>query len=196
MKNKKVLIVLAMLFLSVICIAAVKDFYKLATTQDVWVAVDATTSSGTEPTDLAVDERTYTTITAAIAAAASGDDEISIYQIPYKWNSGRFRCIGITDNQSVTHQIYLGTKGNNDNCELSKAGQLAWTVGTQVSETSTYEFADAVTVTSYGWTKSWSSSSPGSEMVAEAVIDFQGADILVVVTTTAGCDCKLLMKGY
>jgi len=191
---KKYLLILGIV--AVLCIAATKLGEALITNQFEWVVVESCTSSGTEPTDLAVGERTYKTVVAAIAAAASGDDEIEIFRIPQYYNGGIFECIGISDNNSVTHQIYLGTLGNNDDCEIVKAGQLAWTIGTQVSTTSTYELADAVTATAYCWTSSWSSSTPGSELVAQARIDFMGADILVVVTTTSACDSKLLLKGY
>lgn len=174
---------------------------QLHTAKNTWVVIDATTSSGDEPNDLAVDERTYATVS---AAAEGGDDEISIYGdsaaeriVMSSWNAVRFRCIGITDNGTATYQIYLGTLGiGGTDCELVKAGQLAFVVGTQVSTTSTYELADAVTVTAYCWSKSWGYSNPGSELVAEAKIDLMGADIIVAVPTTASADCKLIAKGY
>jgi hypothetical protein len=103
----------------------------LETTQAVWQIADSTTSAGTEPSALSVTERTKLLVDAAIAAGASGDDEISIVQIPPKWNALRFRNIGITDGGTVTHQIYLGTLSNGADCEVSHAGQLAWTLGTQ-----------------------------------------------------------------
>lgn len=103
----------------------------LETIQAVWQIADSTTSAGTEPTALSVTERTKLLVDAAITAAASGDDEISIFQIPPKWNAIRFRALGITDAGTVTHHIYFGTLGNGADCELSYAGQLAWTLGTQ-----------------------------------------------------------------
>ena len=169
----------------------------LHTVRNAWVVVDSTTSDGTEPTDPNVSERTYTAIAAAIAAAQNGDDEISIYSIPRGGNAGRFRCIGITDGANVVYEIYLGTLGQGGtDCELAKAGQLDFTIGTQASTTSGYEFADAVTVTAYCWPKSWTTKTPGNELVAETAIDFMGADCMVVVATTAACDCKLLLKVF
>jgi len=176
---------------------------QLHTAHDTWIVIDTTTSAGDEPTDLAVTERTLTTVAAAVAAAVGGDDEISIYgdtgdeqSAMLSVNIARFRCIGITDDASVTYQIYLGTSNAGSNCELSKAGQLAFTIGQQASTTSTYELADAITVTNGGWPKVFVSTNPGSNGVAEAAIDLMGADLIVAVPTTAECDCQLLMKGY
>ncbi len=191
MRNKIIAIV-AILVLVAICYAADQVRSESHTVQNRWVVVDTTTTAGDEPNDLAVDERTYLTV---LAATEGGDDEISTYPISTAMNAGRFRCIGYSE-QNVTHQIYLGTLGGGTNCELVKAGQLAWAVGTQVSTTTGYEMADAVTVTSYCWTKSWSSATPGSELVAEATIDLMGADILVVVPTVSDCNSRLLFKGF
>ncbi|MHA1840842.1 MAG: hypothetical protein ACTSYW_02580 [Candidatus Heimdallarchaeota archaeon] len=165
-----------------------------------WQVLDTTTSTGDEPTALAVGERTYSTVTAAIAAASSGDDEISIYRISRSSRSinnfVRMRCIGITDNQSVVYNVYGGTLSYGSDCALTFVGTLSFTIGTQVSDTSNYEFADTITVTEGDTTEDWLSESPESERVAEAAIDLQGMDILVLVATTAGCDCKLLGKFY
>lgn len=108
----------------------------LHTMQDGWIVVDETTSTGTEPSALAVGERTKLLVDAAIAAAANGDDEISTFAIPSSWNGIRFRSVGITDNDTQTYQIYLGTRSSlesNADCELAYVGQLVWTTGTQVS---------------------------------------------------------------
>lgn len=178
-----------------------KVYNESRTPQIKWQVIDSTTSADNEVTDLAVDERTYTTVVAAIAAASStsdGDGEISIYPIPDGWNAIRLRCIGVADNGTVTYQIYLGTLAlRGTDCELVNAGQLAFVIGTQVSTTSTYELADAVTVTPYCWPKSWGyATNPDTELVAEASIDLLGADILIAVPTTASCDAKLLGKGF
>lgn len=104
--------------------------------QDGWIVIDETTSTGTEPTALAANERTKLLVDAAIAAASSGDDEISTFNIPASWNGVRFRSVGITDNDTQTYQIYLGTRSSlesNADCELAYVGQLVWTTGTQVS---------------------------------------------------------------
>jgi len=172
------------------------DAKALLSSQVAWNTIDATTSAGTEPTDLAVTERTYVTVVAAIAADASGDGEISYARIPPTWNALRFRAIGITENGTATYQIYLGTLAAGTDCELAKAGQLAFVIGTQASITSGYELADAVTVTAADWAKSWGSASPGSDQCAEAAIDIMGADLVMVVPTTASADCKLIVKGY
>jgi len=117
----------------------------LETTQAVWQIADTTTSAGDEPTALSETERTKKLVDAAIAAATSGDGEISLFQIPPKWNAIRFRGIGITDGETVTHQIYLGTLGTGADCELSYAGQLAWTLGTQQTIYDQITFTDGGT---------------------------------------------------
>ncbi|KKL55224.1 hypothetical protein LCGC14_2257550 [marine sediment metagenome] len=253
-----------------------------------WTIVESENSGDTQATNLAVTERTYQLVKAAIAAASSGDDNIAVFDIPRGWNSIRLRAIGITDNGTYTTQIYLGTlgDGNKDgnsttaDAELAYAGQLAWVVGTQssiysqiaytsggtrtiipgdiltgatsgetakvVSLTVTsgafvdgdaagtltvrtqsgtfqsenlnltdrdgtnpflnvaaigadmvrFEVADAVTITASDWVKSWVSKSPGSERVASAEIDLEGADVMIVVSTTASADSKLIAKGF
>ena len=112
---------------------------QVHTPKNTWVILDETTSAGDEPTDLAVTERTYQDVVTAIAAAASGDGEISIFDIPRSWNAIRFRAVGITDGNADTFQIYLGTLGAKNaagpsvDCELAYLGQLAFTIGTQES---------------------------------------------------------------
>jgi len=103
--------------------------------QSAWEIADETTSAGTEPTALDKDaERTYKQVVALIAAASSGDDEISIFTLPSKWNGIRLRSIGITkDSGTRTDQIYFGTLGGGEDCDLTHAGQLAWTSGDQDS---------------------------------------------------------------
>lgn len=177
---------------------------QLYTLHNRWQVADTTSSTGTEPTDLAVTERTYQTVKTAIGTGASGDDEISVFDIPRNWNTIRLRAIGITDDGTYTTQIYLGTlgDGNKDSdsttvdCELAYAGQLAWVVGTQASITSTYEMADAVTVTASDWVRSFATKSPSGNRLAEASVDVMGADVLVIVPTVASADSKLLIRGF
>lgn len=137
----KKLIILSILLSSVVCNAArtitsVKDVNGniLHSVQSGWVVVDETTSAGTEPTALAEDERTKLRVDVAIAAAASGDDEISIFPIPASWNIIRFRSCNITeDTGNVVYEIYFGTLGGGDDCDLVYAGQLNFTSGGQNS---------------------------------------------------------------
>ena len=135
--KKLVLILLALMALP--CLARTVpavgsvDGTILHTIQTKWQIADTTTSAGDEPTALAVTERTKLLVDAAITAAASGDDEISIFTLPSEWNSIRLRAVGITDSGTRTDQIYFGTLGGNLDCELTHAGQLAWVIGTQQS---------------------------------------------------------------
>ncbi len=118
-KMKKKLIVFLILLCS-LCYAAPRTFTQvkevegsiLHSIQNGWVVVDETTSTGTEPSALAVGVRTKLLVEAAIDAASSGNDEISTFIIPSSWNAIRFRSVGITDNDTQTYQIYLGTIGS------------------------------------------------------------------------------------
>jgi hypothetical protein len=118
--------------------------YALHAIQSDWEIADSTTSAGTEPNALGDTERTKLLVDAAITAAASGDDEISTYVLPSKWSRVRFRAIGITDAATRTDQIYFGSLGAQDDCELTYSGQLAWTIGKQTS------IYDQITFTSGG----------------------------------------------
>ena len=262
------------------------DPAQLHTGRPVWVILDETTSDGAEPVDLIVTTRTYQSLKTLIAAAASGDDEISIFDVPRNWNGARFRAIGITDGATITYQVYAGTLGDgflNANyssisatpfdCELAYLGQFAFTVGTQASIYSqvaftsggttaivagdvitgatsgstaivtgvgtitgtwaagtaagtlqlitrngafqsenlntanqddqatigadlvAFEMADTLTVTASDWTKSFITTTPTGNRVAETRIDLIGTDILVFVPTVVTADCKLLGKG-
>lgn len=140
--KKLILILLFLMFLSAHAaprtITATKEVNGniLHTIQSGWVVVDETTSTGDEPSALAAGERTKLLVEAAIAAASSGDGEISTFVIPANWNAIRFRSVGITDDDTQTYQIYLGTTGSqtsNADCELAYVGQQVWTTGTQVS---------------------------------------------------------------
>ena len=105
----------------------------LHTIQNAWEIADSTTSAGTEPTALTNLLRTYKRVQALIAAASSGNDEISIFKIPSKWNGVRFMAGGIVDNGTVVQNIYLGTLGGLNDCSLGLTGTLSWVIGPQES---------------------------------------------------------------
>lgn len=147
-KEISIVIVILLVLAVGVCHGTDKVYSEMRTPQNKWQIIDATTSADNEVSDLAVTERTYTTIVAAIAAAASpsdGDGEISIFPIPDGWNGIRLRAIGITADGTATYQIYLGTLAlRGTDCEMVNAGQLAWVVGTQTS------IYDQITFTSGG----------------------------------------------
>lgn len=266
-----------------------KDPGAVHTERFKWVIAESENSGDTQATDLAVTERTYQLVKAAITAASSGDDNISVFDIPRGWNAIRFKGIGITNDGTFTNRIYLGTlgDGNKDkdstgaDTELAYAGQLAWVIGTQSSiysqiaftsggireivagdtltgatssetaivvsisaltggswaggdaagtftvrtqsgtfqsenlnatpagsttaflnnvtigaDMTRFEVADAVTVTSSDWVKSWGSATPGDNRSAQAEVDVEGADVMIIISTAASADSKLLIKGY
>lgn len=182
---------------------------QLHTPRNEWVVLDTTSAADTEPSDLTDIERTYQTVVAVIATdvatPTNGDEEISIFDVPRNWNRARFRCRGTTEEQNIIHYLYFGTLGDgnrhadstSEDCELAYAGKLDWTTGDQTTVDSTYdEMADTLTVTAGEWNKSWLSQSPTGDRVAEAMIDLMNADIIVIVTQTAGCDCQLIGTGF
>ncbi len=117
---------------------------RLYTNQDPWEIAESENSGDSQANVLSVTERTRAIVDRLIAAAANNDDQMSIFIIPSHWNAVRFRDIGITEGATTTHQIYLGSLVPDGDCELSQAGQLAWTVGTQTS------IYDQITFTSGG----------------------------------------------
>lgn len=147
---KKIVVLIIFLFLMFPCYArntvavGVVEGNVLHAMQSAWEIADTTTSAGDEPSALAATERTKLLVDAAIAAASSGDDEISTFLLPSKWSRVRFRALGITDNGTRTDQIYLGSLGGTKDTELTYSGQLAWTIGLQQS------IYDQITFTSGG----------------------------------------------
>lgn len=253
----------------------------LNTFQPGWKIADETTTAGTEPTALDKDdERTYKQVVALIAAASSGDDEISIFYIPASWNGLKFRSIAIANQGTVVNQIYFGTLGGSDDCDLTYAAQLTWTTGDQDSmyhqiaftsggtyeprpgdtvtgntsgetaivvstvlsggawadgdaagtihyrsETGTFtnsetvkidssgtlksnvlthaasdlvqfEYADGLVIVAKAWSSTWLGKSPADDTLAEAKVDRENADVVVIVTETCDADSKLLIAGY
>jgi len=173
---------------------------ELETYVSTWSVVSSTLAAGDNPDAIAVGERTFLTITAAIAADSNGDGKISIHRIDSssitRANVARFRCIGTTDDSSIVYDIWSGTLGRSADCEFTYLGTLTFTIGTQVSTTSTYEMADTLAVTGGEVlsSTSWVSASPENDRVAECAVDLLGDDTIVIVPTTVECDAKLLMK--
>ncbi len=59
-----------------------------------------------------------------------------------------------------------------------------------------FEMADTLTTTAKSWNTSFTTKSPTDETIAEVSVPILGADYMVVITTTASVDGKLLIKGY
>ena len=80
--------------------------------------------------------------------------------------------------------------------DINYANKLAFVIGTQASITSTYEMADAVTVTESDSVSAWSSVGAAGNTVAEGQIDLNGANIIVLVPTVVTANCRLHIKGF
>ncbi len=116
----------------------------LSTNQDPWEIAESENSGDSQTDALGDTERTRAIVDRLIAADAANEGQISIYIFPSHWNKVRFRGIGITEEATMSHQIYLGSLIPGGDCELTHAGQLAWTVGLQTS------IYDQITFTSGG----------------------------------------------
>lgn len=175
---------------------------ELATPNFPWVAAATWLSAGDEATALSTIERTYKLINTAIAADASGDGKITIYTLPYGTNAVRIRAIGLVPNESVVLDILSGTyDGSTDDCEMVLRGTLTFVIGLQKSTATDYEIADTVSVTAASdaaSTSDWTIANPasGSETAAEALLDIQGDDRLVLVPTSLSSNAKILIKPY
>ena len=174
-----------------------REGVSLSTTQFRWDTAATWLSANGAATTPSVTQRTYLTVLAAIAADANNQAEIRLYNIPSGANGMRFRAIGITDGQSLVVDVLAGSRAGNTDCAFSLMGTLTFTIGTQLSDTATYEFADTLVVTAdSGTTATWTTASPADNSVAETRIDLMGADMLVLVPTTIGVNSKLLVKWY
>ncbi len=173
---------------------------QIVTDQGGWQVTGTFLAAGDEATDLGVAERTLSTIRAAVNVAASGDGKIVIYgPLNAGANAIRLRNIGLAAAGDHVYHIYTASKGNNDDCVFVKRGTLTFKTGSQASTTALYEYADLLTVTNTSASSSaWTVANPGdgSELVAEAFIDLQGDDMIVIVPTTLDDNSKLLGKFY
>lgn len=190
---------------------------SLHTARKIWAVAGSVASAGDDPVDLTVARRTYQTAKAAQTAAVSGDEKIIIFDIPREVNGLRFRCRGVTEDTTVTYQVYAGTLGdgfrdadfNTDSefdCDLAYLGQLAYVIGAQIA-VDTLLHADTITITESDWTKRWlypigdGSTRPPTtitvaDRIAEGGIDLEGADVIVAVPTVIGTDAELVLKGF
>lgn len=201
---KKLIVFSVLCGLAVFCMAAMRAQVgsELATPNFPFATAATWTSAGTEATALAVTERTLKTINTAIAAAVSGDDEIEVYTMPYGTNAIRIRVAGLTANDVVVFDVLSGTYNTGiEDCAMVLRGTLTFTVGTQTSAIATYELADICTLTATtdaASTSDWTIANPatGSETCAEAMLDMQGDDRLVLVNTTLSSNAYVLVKPY
>lgn len=202
---KKLVILLIFVASLMFCMAARRAIVgsELATPNFPFAVAATWTSAGTEPDALAVGERTYKTIVAAVAAAATdaGDDEIEVYTVPYGTNAIRIRGIGITHTHAMVFNVLTGTyDGSIEDGEMVLRGTLTFTVGQQASTTTDYEMCDQVALTAASdaaSTSDWTISNPGDvDTCAEAMLDLQGDDIVILVPTTLASDAKVLIKPY
>ncbi len=188
----------------VLCMAAQRAMVgsELATPNFPWATAVTWLSAGDEATALDVTERTFKLITTAIAADSSGDGKITIYTLPYGTNAVRIRAIGLVPNESVVVDVLSGTyDGSIEDCEMVLRGTLTFVIGLQKTTATDYEIADTVSLTAASdaaSTSDWTIANPatGSETAAEALLDMQGDDRLVLVPTTLSSNAKILIKPY
>jgi len=183
--------------------------YKLATERETWRIANDCLSAGDEPTALAVTERTFQTVNAAIIAGVSGDEKISFYGLPQGANSVRITAVGITNDGTYTVDIYSGVldstvdnaKKRSRDCNLTFVCTLAFIIGQQTAvlpdDSTGYEMAQSVGVTTGDWTGTIiSEGTVDSDRTCEVRFDEFGDDVLVIVPTTCSANSMLLIKGY
>lgn len=172
---------------------------QLITEQAEWFTLGSFLSSGGASNDLGVTQRTQSGVQSAIGAASNNQDQIVIYgPLPIAANAIRIRNIGLGAAGDHVYNIYTGASGDH-NFDYVLRGTLTFKTGSQASAILTYEFADLLTVTNTSASStSWTVANPGdgSELVAEAFIDLQGDDMIVIVPTTLDDNSKLLGKIY
>ena len=79
--------------------------------------------------------------------------------------------------------------------DFTRVATLTWTIGTQTSRKSTYEFADTVAVTNEYWGKAWTAVSPTGNYIAEAWVDVAGSSKIAVCPTTVNNKVALQITG-
>lgn len=167
----------------------------LSTVMSPWVALNKAASSGASLSALGVAERTYS----AVQDLAS-TRRASIFRVGDVRTTGgngiRIRCLGAADTNNMVYEVYIGTLAQKSDCDLTYLGSLDFTTGTQVSSTTGYNLCSQVTVTEGDTTADWDFESADDDRVAEATIDLQGEDVLVIVPTTLGGDAILQGKLY
>lgn len=172
---------------------------QLITEQAEWFTLGSFLSAGDESNDLGVTQRTQSGVQSAIGANANGQGKIIIYgPLPIAANAIRIRNIGLTAAGDHVYNIYTGASEDHNFVYVLR-GTLTFKTGSQASAILTYEFADLLTVTNTSASStSWTVANPGdgSDLVAEAFIDLQGDDMIVIVPTTLDDNSKLLGKFY
>ena len=201
--------IIAALVITLVCVLAwppvdkAVGFYRTsivanepATVHESWRVAGTFDTAATN--DLAVTERTRTLVQALITADANEDGNMVLYSVPFGANAIRLRVIGTTDAGDFVFNVYSGAvTGSDGNASLVKRGILTCITGTQVSETTSYEFADTMAVSSTASSvTTWSVTNPADNTCAEAVIDIQGDNILCFVPTTVDNAMKILIKYY
>ena len=134
---------IVLLFLSLACVCfaqtagvSVIEGDILHTIQTPWVIAESENSADTQTNALSDTEKTFQRVVALIAADAANEAHISIFFIPPKWNTMRFRPLALTNNDDVDHEIYIGTLGGlgvNRDCDLEHVGLLEWIIDQQES---------------------------------------------------------------
>ncbi len=170
---------------------------QLITSQSDWEVLGTFLAVGDESDDLGITQRTQLGALSAIGASANGQRKIVIYgPLPIATNTMRFRNVGVADASDHVYNIYTGASGDH-NFAYSLRGTMTFKCGTQVSDIGATVFADTLVITNTtASSTSWTVVNPGNNFVAEAFIDLQGDDMIIIVPTTLDDNSKLLGKFY
>ena len=119
---------------------------------------------------------------------------VDIVESASTWSAG-------TAAGTITYRSKSGTFTNSETVSIAKANKVLSNNAYTHAASDVVDFLMAQSVVLSGqktWTVgiTWKIASPGGDAVADAEIDVKGADIMVVVTSTATVDSKLIVTGY
>ncbi len=116
---------------------------------------------------------------------------VSIVETASTWSAG-------TAAGTVTYRSASGTFTNSETVSISRAGNIIASNAYKhaASDVIHFELADTLTNTQKSWGSTFTDTSPADNTNAETEVDVKGADIMIVVTTAASVDGKLLARGY
>jgi len=161
------------------------DPTPMATVRTGFSILGTALSAGAEPSDPAVNGRSYTQIIATSKA-------IVWKNIPEKFNTLLFRFSEKTEGSADTvWQVYVAW----DQTVFHKIGTVTLDTGQQTAVTTDYEFADGV-VWSGNWITTVKAVSPGSNLAGLLAFDSCGIWAVAFVPTTLTSDAQVEGTGY
>lgn len=154
---------------------------RLFTPQEGWTKITAPTAASTTTPDA-----THRTLTTFVSDANN-----KIFTVPVGWSYAKIRCSGKADGDvNIWDILTAGTDG-----KFTRRATLTFTTGTQTGNTSTFEFADELTVTNE-YVLSSVTKSPAGNYIAEYIFDLGGDSYIGICGTTNVSRAYLEISGW